>query len=96
MAWASFDASKVLLSDPHLKWFRSSTQVERGSCPVCSATLTYAHDSEPGRVDIAIATLDDPSQLAPEFHIWVSEKLPWIVIADGLPQYDEWRPRASA
>jgi len=31
--------------------------------------------------------LDDPSALVPQMHIWVQDRLPWITLSDGLPQF---------
>jgi len=53
--------------------------------------MTYAHDKRPNEFDLAVATLDDPELLPPEYHIWVSDKLSWVVVGDGLPQYPRWR-----
>ncbi len=36
-----------------------------------------------------MATLDEPASLAPGMHIWVSRKLPWVSLEDGLPRHDE-------
>jgi hypothetical protein len=33
-----------------------------------------------------LATLDDPTQLAPLMHVWVKDRLPWVAIGDSLPQ----------
>jgi hypothetical protein len=38
---------------------------------------------------VSVATLDDPTALQPGSHIWVSAKLPWVRIDDGLPQFTE-------
>jgi hypothetical protein len=53
--------------------------------------LTYAHRSRPDELDLAVATLDDPGAVPPEFHIWVSHQLTWVALGDGLPRYPEWR-----
>jgi hypothetical protein len=65
--------------------------VTRGFCPRCGTALTYAHRGRPEELDLTIASLDEPGALAPECHIWVSQRLPWVVLGDGLPQYEEWR-----
>ena len=57
--------------------------------------MTYENDAAPHDIDIAAATLDAPDSVQPGFHIWVSHKLPWIKVADGLPQYQRWRPEET-
>jgi hypothetical protein len=91
VAWATFPASQLRVTRGTLAQVRSSAKVVRSFCPACGTALTYAHDARPGELDVTLAALDDASSLAPEFHIWVSNKLPWFTIGDGLPQHAEWR-----
>jgi hypothetical protein len=91
VAWATFPASGLRLARGQLAQYRSSEPVVRGFCATCGTAITYAHRARPGEVDVALATLDDASSLAPECHIWVSHKLPWVDLGDGLPQFPEWQ-----
>ena len=36
-------------------------------------------------------TLDEPERLPPEDHTWTRSRLPWIRLADGLPEHREAR-----
>jgi len=36
---------------------------------------------------VALATFDDRNAFTPTEHIWVSEKIDWVRLDDGLPQY---------
>jgi len=36
---------------------------------------------------VALATFDDRNAFAPTEHIWVAEKMDWVKLDDGLPQY---------
>ena len=38
------------------------------------------------------AAFDDRNAFAPTEHIWVSEKMAWVRLDDGLPQYQETVP----
>jgi hypothetical protein len=49
--------------------------------------LTYEHVARAGQVDITLTSLDDAPQIEPRAHIWVEDKVPWLCIDDGLPQY---------
>lgn len=73
----------------------SSPRVRRGFCSGCGTTLTYFHADRPGEIDVTLASLDEPGRLAPERHIWVADKLPWVTLADGLPQYQTVRGSAD-
>ena len=45
-----------------------------------------------GTTSVTAGSLDDPGVFRPASHIWISSKQPWLVIADGLPQYEEMPP----
>ncbi|MBV9343548.1 MAG: GFA family protein [Gammaproteobacteria bacterium] len=85
--WASFDNSGFRLSRGSLTEYASSPPVRRGFCAACGAALTYRHTRRTADVDLTLATLDAAAELPPRMHIWVQDKLPWIVLGDGLPIY---------
>lgn len=91
VAWATFARSAFQLAQGTLSTVRSSDKVARGFCAACGTSLTYAHDERSAEIDVTLATLDDASAVAPEYHIWVWDKLPWVTIGDGLPQYRGWK-----
>lgn len=61
------------------KRFRSSNKVSRGFCAECGTPLSYEPDGF--HPEIAIATLDDPRDVAPVIQVGTESKLPWC---DGL------------
>ena len=95
VAWATFPAERFELLRGELKHVRSSEKVERGFCASCGTSISYVHDARPRQIDVSSATLDDATAIRPECHIWVSDKLPWVEIGDGLPQFAEWKTKAS-
>jgi hypothetical protein len=70
-----------------LSLIRTSAEVERGFCGACGTSLTYRHVRRSGEIDFTLVSLDDPTMLGPQMHVWVQDKLPWVEIADSLPQY---------
>src|SRR5882672_3328651 len=44
-------------------------------------------------VGVALAAFDDRNAFAPTAHIWVSEKIDWVRLDDGLRQYQETVPQ---
>lgn len=55
----------------------------RKFCDRCGSHV-FSHGPAYGALAfIKAGTLDDPSWVAPELHIWCSEKLPWTVIPAG-------------
>ena len=39
---------------------------------------------------VRIGTLDEPAALAPDVHIYVRSKLPWIALPEGVPAFDAY------
>lgn len=90
-AWASVPAKQFHILQGRLAEYSSSPRMWRGFCGTCGASLTarYTLQGE-SRIDFTIATLDDPSGLAPTSHIHMSNRVPWFHIADELPCFDDW------
>ncbi len=61
--------------------------VTRTYCSRCGSPLTFYNHASPVSIDISAGSLDDPSELKPEDHVWFDRKLPWLQIEDGLPRY---------
>jgi hypothetical protein len=89
--WGTFDRQQFSVVSGKLVELRSSPQVVRGFCGDCGTSITYRHEKRPEEIDVTLVTLDDPALLMPEIHIWVQDKLPWIAITDGRPQFDQVR-----
>jgi hypothetical protein len=87
VAWGTVDKGnfKILSGKPTA--VRLSAEVERTFCDDCGSSLTYCHTLRAGDLDFTLVSLDDPAALAPRMHIWVQDKLPWITLNDGLPQF---------
>jgi len=93
VAWGTFDAAKLEILSGSLRERQSSARAVRGFCADCGTAITYRPVGRRSQdLDLALCTLDDPDALAPEFHIWVSHKPAWLVLGDGLPCYDTWKP----
>lgn len=85
--WATFARQQFSVTHGTLSEHRSSAHVWRGFCAACGSALTYRSAARPLEIDVTLATLDEPAAIAPRMHLWVAEKLPWIALTDGLPQY---------
>jgi hypothetical protein len=77
--WGTFDRDNFSIIHGRLSEFHSSAPVTRGFCAACGTSLTYSHEKRAGEIDVTLATLDDPAVLVPECHIWVQDKLSWVV-----------------
>ena len=87
--WATFAREALRITRGRLHEYRSSGEVWRGFCAHCGTSLTYRHEARAREIDVTLATLDDPTAIAPRMHVWVKDRLPWVTIADGLPQFPE-------
>jgi len=96
VAWMTVDRQRLRWSGNEPRWHASSPGVVRGFCATCGTPLTYRHDSYGERIDVTIATLDDPARCAPVDHIWMADAVAWDRPTDGLPQYPGLRPSRAA
>ena len=67
----------------------SGKEVRRIRCAHCGSPLATEFDVAPGFICIKACSLDDPSDLRPDFHVYVRSRQPWDRIEDGLPQFSE-------
>ncbi len=51
----------------------------------CGTPLFFAEDDQ--WIDVAIATLDDPTPFAPEKAIWTEDRLPWVPLDPARPHF---------
>ncbi len=81
-----FERSRVTLSGP-ISRFTSSPGVSRGFCAGCGTSISYENVRWPGDIHLMMGAFDAPERLAPAFHIFAGEHLPWLRLADDLPRY---------
>ena len=87
-ARAVFRAGDFEWSGETTSW-PTSPRIDRRSCARCGTPMFSCPKDPPARIGVSLATLDDPGALRPDCHIWVSSKLDWISLDDGLPRFDE-------
>lgn len=86
--FASANVAKTALkfdSDETLSWFQSSVKIRRGFCSRCGSFLFWDPPSRDW-ISVAAGSLDAPTGLKLERHIFVAEKGDYYEIGDGLPQ----------
>jgi len=61
-------------------------------CPTCWIALYSWYGR--GAVDFVRAgTLDDPSSVTPDVHIYTRSKLPWVILPDSVPAFEVFYER---
>lgn len=91
VAWMTVQRSMLRQLGEPPREYVSSPGVTRGFCARCGTSLTYFHESYGDKVDITLASLDDPGAVAPADHIWMSDAVGWDRPGDGLPQHERTR-----
>lgn len=84
-ARALFD-QRALTVEGETARYPSSEALDRVFCTTCGTRL-FAWRGNGTVAGVALAAFDDRNAFAPTEHIWVSEKIGWVRLDDGLPQY---------
>ena len=64
--------------------YRSSERVTRSFCPSCGSSIAW--ETHYGRqFAVMVGSLDRPQDVQLECHVWTSTWLPWVKLADNLP-----------
>jgi len=84
---ALFD-QRALSVEGDVARYPTSEALDREFCRVCGTRL-FSRRTNGTMVGVALAGFDDRNAFAPTEHIWVSEKMDWVRIDDGLVQYQE-------
>lgn len=81
----------ALTKNESLGWYRSSQIAQRGFCTNCGSNLFWnpEHDNY---ICIMAGTLDRPTGLKAERHIFVPDLSDYYAIGDGLPQHADDGP----
>ena len=66
--------------------------LDRVFCKICGTRL-FAWRKSPAVAGVALAAFDDRNAFVPTEHIWVAEKIDWVRLDDGLPQYPGMVPQ---
>ncbi len=72
-------------------------------CPECKVAVWSDYGRRPGVRYVRVGTLDDPTALEPDVHIFTRSKLPWVRLPAGIPSFEVfydveelWPPKALA
>lgn len=92
-AFGAWGAALVSVPFDHFTWtrgqpgvFRSSSIVDRGFCAACGTPMFMREDCD-SNVELAIGTLDNPSDIPPlSRQSAVESRLPWFSTMHQLPE----------
>lgn len=91
VTWTSVsdDKLKIFEGKEFLKSYESSPQIVWYNCGHCFSPLFQKTRHSPGRTYITVASLNEALDRLPECHVSIEEKVDWLIVGDGLPQYRE-------
>ena len=75
--------------DRGLRWYESSPEAKRGFCEHCGSSLFWSYKESPSMAILA-GSLDLPTGLKAEAHIFVADASDYYTIDDGLPQHADY------
>ncbi len=92
VAWFAIAPSGFRYISGTLKKFRATGDATREFCGNCGTYLVFREDDPTATLGVNTATLDDPAQVPPEFHIWHESRIPWFETSDTLPRHAKGKP----
>lgn len=84
LAFAEFNNVEYTSGTP--KEYSSSKKVVRTFCENCGASVSFVYREHPEKLFMCIGLFDDISELAPQKHIFTSQKVPWIHLDESADQ----------
>lgn len=59
-------------------------------CTGCGTALWSEYGGRSMLRFVRVGTLDEPSRLPPDVHIYVRSKLPWVTLPEGVPAFEAY------
>jgi hypothetical protein len=59
----------------------------RSFAACCGTHLFFEDALDAESVDVALASLDDPTPFPPRMSIWTEDRLPWVILDESRPIY---------
>ena len=59
-------------------------------CPQCQVAVWSEYGGRTAVRFVRAGTLDDPSTVSPDVHIYTRSKLPWVLLPESVPAFEEY------
>ena len=59
-------------------------------CPNCKIAVWSHYGGRAAMSFVRVGTLDDPTALAPDVHIYTRSKVPWVTLPANVPSFDAY------
>jgi hypothetical protein len=80
------DQLRVEKGEERLVRYDSSDHGCRSFCGGCGTSLFCESTHHPDQVDIPLANMHGPIDLAPQAHVYFDDRADWVFADDGLPR----------
>jgi len=87
VAWFAIAPAAFAYTKGKPKGYRASPRATREFCGDCGTYLLFREDDATASLGVNTATLDDPAQVPPTFHIWHESHISWFETADTFPRH---------
>lgn len=88
VVWAGFRRGDVVWQgEPKRR--RSSPHITRSFCDACGTPMSYEDERLAGEIYLHTGLFDEADRLVPDRHAYVTSKLFWLHLEDGLARFDE-------
>lgn len=88
------DSFRLLSGADQLKRFSPPGGSDKAFCGACGSAIFSQDPARPDVVNVRLGVFDRDPGIRPQYHQFVAFAAPWEAIPeDGLPRYDEGRPR---
>jgi len=94
LAWLTIPFNGFVYTSATASVYYSSKQFQREFCPSCGTQIAFRAKFEPKTIDVTLGSLDDSNDITLDYHIWCAQKVTWLHLNDGLPQYLDAGPDA--
>lgn len=87
VAFASFPISNFQYTKDKPTVFQSSSTGLREFCNNCGTQICFKLAEAAETVDVSSGSLDDMNSVAPTHHVYASDQVSWLEMADQLPRH---------
>ncbi len=87
VAWFAIAPASFAYTKGKPKGYRASDRATREFCGDCGTYLLFREGDASASLGVNTATLDDPAQVPPTFHIWHESHISWFDTTDTLPRH---------
>ncbi len=88
VAWLGVPIENFEWTGDKPRTYESSKGVFRHFCGICGSPIGFEADHYPGGMHLYAASLENPEDFKPTFHVNKQSKLPWLQMNDNLDAFE--------